>query len=133
MMEFIEELPQGFNTYLGENGATLSGGQKQRVAIARALYQDPEVLILDEATSSLDSESDAALQKTIADLKEQNKTVILISHRLLNLTIADRILVLKSGKLVQSGHHDKLILQKGPYQELWNKQFPQNYSQHSSE
>lgn len=132
MMEFIEELPQGFSTYLGENGATLSGGQKQRVAIARALYQDPEVLILDEATSSLDSESDAALQKTIAALKEQNKTVILISHRLLNLTIADRILVLKSGKLVQSGHHDKLILQKGPYQELWNKQFPENYSHDSS-
>ncbi len=132
MMDFIEKLPQGFNTYLGENGATLSGGQKQRVAIARALYQDPEVLILDEATSSLDSESDAALQKTIIDLKEKNKTVILISHRLLNLTIADKIMVLKNGTLVQSGHHNKLILEKGAYQDLWNKQFPENYAHDTS-
>ncbi len=132
MMDFIEELPQGFNTYLGENGATLSGGQKQRVAIARALYQDPEVLILDEATSSLDSESDAALQKTISELKKKNKTIILISHRLLNLSIADKILVLKNGKLVQTGHHNQLIAEKGAYQDLWNKQFPENYAHYTS-
>jgi ATP-binding cassette subfamily B protein len=132
MMPFIEALPQGFNTYLGENGATLSGGQKQRVAIARALYQDPEVLILDEATSSLDSQADAALQKTIATLKKKDKTIILISHRLLNLSIADKIMVLDKGKLVQSGHHNKLILEKGVYQQLWNKQFPKNFRHHTS-
>jgi len=132
MMAFIEALPQGFNTYLGENGATLSGGQKQRVAIARALYQDPEVLILDEATSSLDSQSDAALQKTISTLKKKDKTIILISHRLLNLSIADKIMVLDKGKLVQSGHHSKLILEKGVYQQLWNKQFPKNYRHNPS-
>lgn len=132
MMDFIEGLPQGFNTYLGENGATLSGGQKQRVAIARALYRDPEVLILDEATSSLDSESDAALQKIIVDLRKKNKTIILISHRLLSLSIADKIMVLKNGKLVQSGHHEKLILEKGDYQNLWSKQFPENYAYNSS-
>jgi ATP-binding cassette subfamily B protein len=132
MMAFIEALPQGFNTYLGENGATLSGGQKQRVAIARALYQDPEVLILDEATSSLDSQSDAALQKTISTLKKKDKTIILISHRLLNLSIADKIMVLDKGKLVQSGHHNKLILEKGVYQQLWDKQFPKNYRHNPS-
>jgi len=127
MTAFIEALPQGFNTYLGENGATLSGGQKQRIAIARALYQEPEVLILDEATSSLDSQSDAALQKTIASLKENDKTIIQISHRLLNLSKADHIMVLDKGKLVQSGHHKTLILERGIYQHLWNKQFPVNF------
>jgi len=127
MTAFIEALPQGFNTYLGENGATLSGGQKQRIAIARALYQEPEVLILDEATSSLDSQSDAALQKTIASLKENDKTIIQISHRLLNLSKADHIMVLDKGKLVQSGHHETLILERGIYQHLWNKQFPVNF------
>jgi len=127
MTAFIEALPQGFNTYLGENGATLSGGQKQRIAIARALYQEPEVLILDEATSSLDSQSDAALQKTIASLKKNDKTIIQISHRLLNLSKADHIMVLDKGKLVQSGHHKTLILERGIYQHLWNKQFPVNF------
>ncbi len=132
MMPFIDGLPQGFNTYLGENGAMLSGGQKQRIAIARALYQDPEVLVLDEATSSLDSHADAALQKTIKALKKKDKTIILISHRLLNLSVADKIMVLDQGKLVQSGHHDKLILKKGVYQNLWNKQFPEEYRHNSS-
>ena len=127
MTAFIEALPQGFNTYLGENGATLSGGQKQRVAIARALYQDPEVLILDEATSSLDSQSDAALQKTLISLKENDKTIIMISHRLLNLSRVDQIMVLDKGQLVQSGRHETLLLEKGIYQQLWNKQFPVNY------
>ena len=128
MIEFIEALPHGFHTYIGENGATLSGGQIQRIAIARALYQDPEVLILDEATSSLDSHSDYVLQKSIKDLKHQDKIIILISHRLLNLSLADKIMVLDKGKLVQEGHHDQLIHQKGVYQNLWNKQFPSNYN-----
>lgn len=127
LTSFIEDLPHGFNTYLGENGATLSGGQKQRIAIARALYQEPEVLILDEATSSLDSKSDAALQKILISLKKNNKTIIMISHRLLNLSNADHIMVLEKGKLVQSGHHRTLVLEKGIYQHLWNKQFPVNY------
>lgn len=128
MIKFIEALPQGFYTYIGENGATLSGGQIQRIAIARALYQDPEVLILDEATSSLDSHSETALQKSIKDLKHRDKIIILISHRLLNLSLADKIMVLDKGKLVQEGRHDLLIHEKGVYQNLWNKQFPPNYN-----
>ena len=126
MMEFIEHLPQGFHTYLGENGAMLSGGQKQRIAIARALYKEPEVLILDEATSSLDSHADKALHKTISRLKKNGKTIILISHRLMNISIADNIFVLNQGKLVESGTHDQLIQQNGVYQSLWKKQFPVN-------
>ncbi len=126
IMQFIENLPQGFYTQLGENGASLSGGQKQRIAIARALYQEPQVLILDEASASLDSRSDYVLQKTLTGLRENGKTVILVSHRLLNLSFVDTIVVLEGGKLVQQGSHDKLILKNGSYKTLWKKQFPQS-------
>ena len=97
IMEFIEKLPNGFNTYLGENGATLSGGQRQRLAIARALYRDPEILILDEATSSLDSASEHHVQKMIEILRENQKTVIIIAHRLSTIARADTIIVLNNG------------------------------------
>ncbi|NBC64368.1 MAG: ATP-binding cassette domain-containing protein [Bacteroidetes bacterium] len=99
ILTFIEELPNGFETYLGENGASLSGGQKQRIAIARALYKDPEILILDEATSSLDSASEQYVQQTINYLQEENKTVLLIAHRLSTVFKADKICILEKGTL----------------------------------
>ncbi len=126
IMQFIEDLPQGFYTQLGENGTSLSGGQKQRIAIARALYKDPEVLVLDEAAASLDSHADDVLQKALIEFKKTGKTIILVSHRLLNLSFADRLLVLKRGKLVQQGSHDELIHKNGAYKTLWEKQFPQS-------
>ena len=125
IMSFVESLPQGFGTYLGENGASLSGGQKQRLAIARALYKQPEVLILDEATSSLDSASEAYVQNALNLLQEQGKTVIIIAHRLSTVCGADKICVLDQGALVEEGDHRALLEQQGAYYELWRKQFPQ--------
>ncbi|BDD07556.1 peptidase domain-containing ABC transporter [Aureibacter tunicatorum] len=124
IMEFIETLPDGFNTHLGENGASLSGGQKQRIAIARALYKQPEVLILDEATSSLDSASEVYVQNAINKLKKENKTIIVIAHRLATIHNADKICVLEKGQLLEEGSHDDLMLSNGKYCELWKQQFP---------
>ena len=124
IMDFIESLPQGFGTYLGENGASLSGGQKQRLAIARALYKQPEVLILDEATSSLDSASEAYVQNALNLLQEQGKTVIIIAHRLSTVCQADKICVLEKGHLIEEGHHQALLERQGAYYELWRRQFP---------
>lgn len=124
IMEFIEKLPNNFNTYLGENGATLSGGQKQRIAIARALYKNPEILILDEATSSLDSASEGYVQKTIEILKSQHKTVIVIAHRLSTIFMADKVIVLDKGTVAEEGLHENLLANKGKYYELWKQQFP---------
>lgn len=124
IMEFIEKLPNNFNTYLGENGATLSGGQKQRIAIARALYKEPEILILDEATSSLDSASEQYVQRVINLLKEQQKTIIVIAHRLSTVLNADKIIVLKNGTVVEQGTHNELLLREQYYFQLWKQQFP---------
>ena len=124
IVEFIEKLPNNFNTYLGENGATLSGGQKQRIAIARALYKDPEILILDEATSSLDSASERYVQKMVEILREQNKTVIIIAHRLSTVFQADKIVVLENGKVAEQGRHEELMQNKSAYYNLWKQQFP---------
>jgi ATP-binding cassette subfamily B protein len=124
ILEFIEQLPQGFNTYLGENGASLSGGQKQRIAIARAMYKNPSILIMDEATSSLDSVSEDFVQKTIHRLKNEGKTILLIAHRLSTVVDADKILVLEKGKLIEEGSHTQLYQQKGKYYEMWQKQIP---------
>ncbi|MDR1652039.1 MAG: peptidase domain-containing ABC transporter [Prevotellaceae bacterium] len=122
IMPFIEKLPAGFNTYLGENGASLSGGQKQRIAIARALYKNPEILILDEATSSLDSESESFVQKTVQHLKNQGKTIIVIAHRLSTVASADNIIVLENGKVMEQGSHRQLYAQFGRYYLMWQKQ-----------
>ncbi|MGM0530499.1 MAG: peptidase domain-containing ABC transporter [Bacteroidota bacterium] len=124
LTEFIEQLPGGFHTWLGENGATLSGGQKQRLAIARALYKEPEILILDEASSNLDSEAEYHVKQTIHSLREQGKTVIQIAHRLSTLSGADKIVVLEKGRLTEQGSHEALYEKKGRYYQLWQKQIP---------
>ncbi|MHA4896209.1 peptidase domain-containing ABC transporter [Pedobacter sp. PWIIR3] len=124
IIDFIERLPAGFNTFLGENGTNLSGGQRQRIAIARALYRDPEILILDEATSSLDSESEAHVQNAINLLRDQQKTIIIIAHRLSTIMNADKIAVLQTGKLIEEGKHSELLEKGGQYANMWNKQFP---------
>lgn len=125
ILKFIEKLPNGFNSYLGENGASLSGGQKQRLAIARALYRNPEVLILDEATSSLDSESESFVQSTINSLLDQGKTIVVIAHRLSTVMNADKIVVLENGKLIEEGTHNQLFKTKGKYYRMWQRQMPQ--------
>lgn len=124
ILEFIETLPNGFNTYLGENGASLSGGQKQRIAIARALYKQPEILVLDEATSSLDSTSENYIQRTIQNLREQQKTIIIIAHRLSTIVNADEIVVLEKGNVIEQGSHNELYNKKGHYYNLWQQQIP---------
>lgn len=124
IMDFIEKLPNNFSTYLGENGATLSGGQKQRIAIARALYKDPEILILDEATSSLDSSSEQCVQRMIDILKSQSKTIIIIAHRLSTIFQADKIVVLEKGEVVEEGQHNDLMRHRKQYFNLWKQQFP---------
>jgi len=124
ILDFVENLPNGFETYLGENGASLSGGQKQRIAIARALYKNPEILILDEATSSLDSKSENYIQKTILSMRDKHKTVVIIAHRLSTIVNADKIIVLDKGLVVESGTHTDLYNQKGRYYELWQAQQP---------
>ena len=132
ILDFIEELPNGFQTWLGENGASLSGGQKQRLAIGRALYRDPQVLILDEATSSLDSISEEQVQACIRNLKMQGKTIVLIAHRLGTVLQSDKIIVLEKGKLIEEGAHSELYEQKGKYYEMWQKQMPEVYSNSTS-
>ena len=123
ILSFIEQLPDGFQTYLGENGASLSGGQKQRIAIARALYRNPEILILDEATSSLDSTSEQYVQRTIDLLREAQKTVIIIAHRLSTIRGADKIIILDNGKVIEEGKHDEMLRSNNHYANLWKQQF----------
>jgi ATP-binding cassette subfamily B protein len=122
--EFIDKLPQGIHTYIGENGASLSGGEKQRIAIARALYKEPEVLILDEATSSLDSTSERNIHKAIELLKRQSKTILLIAHRLSTVMKSDRIILLKNGEVKEEGTHSELMELKSDYYEFWMQQSP---------
>ena len=120
--EFVEKLPNGFETNIGENGAMLSGGQKQRIAIARALYKNPEILLMDEATSALDTNSEKIVKDTIDNFKSLGKTVIVIAHRLSTIANSDTILVMENGVIVENGNHLNLLSQKGKYFELWNKQ-----------
>lgn len=124
ILDFIENLPQGFQTYLGENATTLSGGQRQRLAIARALYREPEILILDEATSSLDSTSEEYIHNAVSILREKGKTIILIAHRLSTVINADKIVVLNKGEMIEEGTHKSLLKHNGAYKEMWTKQFP---------
>lgn len=119
--EFIERLPQSYDTLLEENGSNLSGGQKQRLAIARALLKDPRILIFDEATSALDPESEAIIQKNLKVIAK-GRTVILVSHRLSTLVDCDGIIVLERGKVSSMGTHAQLLKQSKVYQELWYQQ-----------
>jgi ATP-binding cassette subfamily B protein len=118
--EFIEKLPNTYNSIVSEQGVNLSGGQRQRLAIARALYRNPEILILDEATSSLDPVSEQKVQDTLNWFKAQGKTVIIIAHRLTTIKKCDNILVLNQGKLVEQGSHNQLMQSNGHYKGLWN-------------
>ncbi len=120
-LEFIEHLPQGFDTITGERGIKLSGGQRQRVAIARALLADCPVLVLDEATSALDSESEKLVQDALATLMH-GRTCIVVAHRLSTVASLDRIVVLEDGKIVEDGPHAQLIEANGPYAHLWSRQ-----------
>ena len=119
--EFIREMPEGYQTVLGENGSTLSGGERQRISIARALLKNAPVILLDEATASLDPENEVFVQKATAKLIE-GKTVIMIAHRLRTVADADQILVLEDGKLVERGTHKELMKKKGLYQRLYHIQ-----------
>jgi len=124
MQSFIEKLPDGINSWIGEGGSTLSGGEKQRIAIARALYRDPEILLFDEATSSLDNESEQFVQDTIQFLKRQGKTILIIAHRLRTVVNADHIAVLEKGLVVEEGTHLELWQKKARYYNIWQKQLP---------
>jgi ABC-type multidrug transport system fused ATPase/permease subunit len=120
--EFIEGFEQGYDTIVGERGVRLSGGQRQRVAIARAILADPKILILDEATSSLDSESEAMIQDGLKALRE-GRTTFVIAHRLSTIRSADQILVLEHGEIVESGTHEELLVRGGRYRQLYDKQY----------
>jgi len=120
--EFIEGFEKGYDTIVGERGVRLSGGQRQRVAIARAILADPRILILDEATSSLDSESEAMIQDGLKALR-QGRTTFVIAHRLSTIRSADQILVLEHGEIVERGTHDELLAANGRYRQLYDKQY----------
>ncbi|MDP2641202.1 MAG: ABC transporter ATP-binding protein [Candidatus Yanofskybacteria bacterium] len=119
--EFIAELPDGYQTLVGERGIKLSGGQRQRIAIARALLKESPILVLDEATSSLDSESEKYIQEGLQELMKE-KTALVIAHRLSTIKNLDRIIVLDQGKIVQDGTHEELLRQRGMYANLWSHQ-----------
>lgn len=121
-LDFIEELPKGFDTIVGERGVFLSGGQRQRIAIARAVLINAPVLILDEATSALDAESERLVQKALANLM-QNKTSVVIAHRLSTVRRADKIVVMEKGKIIQTGTHAELLARGGVYKKLYELQF----------
>lgn len=120
-LEFIERLPQGFDTVTGERGVKLSGGQRQRIAIARAILADCPILVLDEATSALDSESEKMVQDALAELM-RGRTAVVVAHRLSTVAGLDRIVVLDGGCVVEDGPHDELIEAGGVYAGLWNRQ-----------
>ncbi len=125
ILEFIESLPDGWDTVVGERGLKLSGGEKQRVAIARAILKKPRIMVFDEATSSLDSKTEKAIQTTLQEISQQHTTLV-IAHRLSTVVDADRILVLDKGEVVEQGNHDSLIAGQGLYAHMWELQQQEN-------
>ena len=123
--DFVESLPMGYETTVGERGLKLSGGEKQRVGIARTLLKDPPILLLDEATSALDSETEYDIQDSLIQMG-RGRTVLTIAHRLSTVVHADRIVVLEKGQIVEQGRHDELMLKAGRYAHLWNLQLAEN-------
>ena len=117
-MEFIENLPNGFDTYVGERGVKLSGGQKQRISIARVFLKNPKILILDEATSALDNESEFLVQKSL-ELLAKGRTTITVAHRLTTVKNADKILVITKDGVAESGTHDELTAKGGIYSNMY--------------
>ncbi|MEJ2058133.1 MAG: ATP-binding cassette domain-containing protein, partial [Desulfofustis sp.] len=121
-LKFISELPQRFDTIIGEGGARLSGGERQRISIARALLKNAPILILDEATSALDTESEREVQQALENLMK-NRTTFVIAHRLSTIKNADRIIVIKAGRIVEDGSHDELLSFHGEYEQLYQMQY----------
>ena len=119
--EFIEALPKGWETLVGEGGYRLSGGQRQRIAIARAILKDAPLLILDEATSAVDNETEAALQRSISTIS-QNRTTMIVAHRLSTVRNANKIVVFENGSIIEHGTHDELVTLDGKYAALWRVQ-----------
>jgi ATP-binding cassette subfamily B protein len=119
--DFIERLPEGWDSVVGERGLKLSGGEKQRVAIARAILKRPKILIFDEATSSLDSHTEQAIQETLREVAEHHTTLV-VAHRLSTVVDADRILVMDHGRIVEQGTHADLLARAGRYAAMWDLQ-----------
>ncbi|MNW51774.1 putative multidrug export ATP-binding/permease protein [compost metagenome] len=130
--DFIMELPDGYNTVVGERGMGLSGGQKQRIAIARALLKDPKILILDDATSAVDMETEHEIQSGFQEVMK-GRTTFIIAHRISSLRHADEILVLDEGRVVQRGTHEELIQVSGPYQDVYHIQYADHLNKMSDE
>jgi len=120
--EFIEKLDDKYNTFVGEGGGKLSLGEKQLISFARAIVKNPKILVLDEATSSIDTQTESKIQKAI-DIAMEGRTSFMIAHRLSTVVNADLILVMKDGKIIESGNHHDLLKQKGYYFELYKNQF----------
>ena len=121
VVEFLDRLPQGLQTVVGERGVRLSGGQRQRIALARALLKNPPILVLDEATSSVDNETERAISVALEEVRRE-RTVLIVAHRLSTIRHADRIVVVSQGQIVESGHHEDLVAQNGVYASLWRIQ-----------
>jgi ATP-binding cassette subfamily B protein len=130
--DFIEGLPDGWESVVGERGLKLSGGEKQRVAIARAILKDPQILIFDEATSSLDSRTEQAIQETLAEVAAQHTTLV-IAHRLSTVVDADRILVMSAGRVIESGTHAQLLADAGVYHDMWELQLKEHQQSEAAE